>query len=409
MLRPAAVPAAILAAAAILAGAVPRLPPAYAELRDYGPYAILVPAAAVTLWFNRGRAFVAAASLLAAYAGWGYALSLGPVNPQAKAVTLALALLVPLNVLIALLLPERGVVHHGAWRWLVLVAAEALAVAWIPAAGRAAGDAWQGLLGSWLLRAPEPPLAARLLFAAAFASATWRAWPKLAEQGRAPLEVGIAGALVCFLVAAAFPGSAGATAVFMAAAGAMPLVAVLEESHHMAFRDALTGLPSRRALEERLRGLGPRYAIAMVDVDHFKAFNDSHGHDVGDQVLKLVAARLAEMEGGGTAYRYGGEEFMVLFADARLAEALPQLERLRAEIERYKMAVRAGDRPKSEKTGSRQRGAGQAGQAEQTLSVTVSIGAAEPGGKRKTPAEVIKAADEALYRAKDGGRNRVSR
>ena len=95
----------------------------------------------------------------------------------------------------------------------------------------------------------------------------------------------------------------------MSAAGVILIVALLAESHRLAFRDTLTGLPGRRALEERLRSLGGRYAVAMVDVDHFKKFNDTHGHDIGDQVLKLVGARLAEVGGGGIAFRYGGEEF----------------------------------------------------------------------------------------------------
>src|SRR3990167_5951921 len=102
------------------------------------------------------------------------------------------------------------------------------------------------------------------------------------------------------------PGAFGA---FMAAAGAIMLVSLLQESHRLAFRDELTGLPSRRALEEGLHGLGPAHAIAMVDVDHFKKFNDTHGHDIGDQVLRLVAAQLRKIGGGGKAYRYGGEEF----------------------------------------------------------------------------------------------------
>src|SRR5207248_1801696 len=85
----------------------------------------------------------------------------------------------------------------------------------------------------------------------------------------------------------------------------------------------------RRALEGRLTGLGPTYAIGMIDVDNFKQFNDAHGHHIGDQVLKLVAARLATIEGGGTSYRYGGEEFCVLFSDRTLEQALPHLERLR--------------------------------------------------------------------------------
>jgi PleD family two-component response regulator len=142
----------------------------------------------------------------------------------------------------------------------------------------------------------------------------------------------------------------------------------------------------------------------MGDVDHFKKFNDTHGHDVGDQVLRLVAARLAEVGGGGRAFRYGGEEFTVLFPDTPLKDALPHLDAVRKSVEEYRMAIRGEDRPKSQRKGSKLRGDGT---SDDTLSVTISIGAAEPKAGMK-PAEVIKAADEALYRAKQGGRNRVS-
>jgi diguanylate cyclase (GGDEF)-like protein len=184
------------------------------------------------------------------------------------------------------------------------------------------------------------------------------------------------------------------------------LAAVLQESHRLAFRDELTNLPSRRALEERLTGLGPTYAIGMIDVDNFKQFNDAHGHHIGDQVLKLVAARLEAIEGGGTSYRYGGEEFCVLFSDRTLEQALPHLEQLRKDIEDYRMAVRGGDRPREKGTGSRLRATRA---PEKTLSVTVSIGAAERDDTLIRPALVIRAADEALYRAKRAGRNRVMR
>jgi PleD family two-component response regulator len=149
----------------------------------------------------------------------------------------------------------------------------------------------------------------------------------------------------------------------------------------------------------------------MVDVDHFKNFNDTHGHDIGDQVLRLVAARLAEAEGNGRAFRYGGEEFTVLFPGEHLSAVLPQLDAMRAAIESYKMTVRGTDRPKNKKEGSKRRAAEKADfeRTDMLLSVTVSIGAAEPGKRLKTPAEVVKGADEALYRAKERGRNRVSR
>ena len=183
-------------------------------------------------------------------------------------------------------------------------------------------------------------------------------------------------------------------------------MSLLQESHRLAFRDELTGLPSRRALEERLHGLGPVHTLAMLDVDHFKQFNDTHGHDIGDQVLRLVAARLAQAAGGGTAYRYGGEEFCIMFPEVGLAEALPHVEKICADIAAYQMAVRRDDRPKDAEAGTRLRSLRA---AEKTLSVTVSIGIAEPDDQLSTPAEVLRAADQALYRAKQGGRNRVSR
>jgi GGDEF domain-containing protein len=141
----------------------------------------------------------------------------------------------------------------------------------------------------------------------------------------------------------------------------------------------------------------------MVDADHFKQFNDAHGHDVGDQVLKLVGARLAEVQGGGRAFRYGGEEFAVVFPGLPLKEAMPHLEGLRATIEGYRMAIRAPDRPRDAEKGVRRRAQRETGP---TLSVTVSIGAAEAEAEQSA-SQVVRAADEALYKAKKAGRNRV--
>ena len=380
-LRPTWIPAGILAATALLAWLVP-LPESLAGLRILGPYALLVVAFGFAWRFNRGRAFVAAASLLGAFAAY-HAWPLPGVHA-------ALVLLVPFNVLVAMLLPERGARYRAAWGWLALLAAEA------------------GLLYAvqrGMLAIPlegSMPLAGRIAFSLAFAAAVWRAWPEFTA-----LQVGCAGALVGFFVAATWVAVPGAYSAFIAAGGAILAVSLFEESHSLAFRDQLTGLPGRRALEERMRGLGERFVIAMVDVDHFKKFNDTHGHEIGDQVLRLVGARLAEVGGGGTAFRYGGEEFSVLFPRRDLAEVLPYLEAIRGSIETYRMAVRAPDRPKSGKEGAKRRGE-DAKPAEELLSVTVSIGACAPDGRLRTPAQVIRAADEALYRAKQGGRNRVS-
>ena len=370
---------------------------------------------AISAWFNRGRALIMLVSLLAAFAGYSLAMETADVEARkfaVLAVSTAFSVIVPFNVLLASWFPDGGVRQHRNYRWLLLGLAEILIVLWIAYAGRSSlsGTAWRGVLNSWLLKPDPVPPAAQILIAAAFAAAVLRAWPRrgpkeLRKEPR-PVDVGIAAALVAFLVACWWMESARVFSAFIAAAGVILLAAVLQESHRLAFRDELTNLPSRRALEERLPALGPSYAVAMIDVDHFKQFNDTHGHHVGDQVLKLVAARLARIEGGGQSYRYGGEEFCVIFPDYTVKDALPHLETLRKDIEDYRIAVRGGDRPKGREAGSRLRAARA---PEKTLSVTVSIGAAERDDTLIRPLLVIRAADEALYRAKRAGRNRVMR
>ncbi|MFU2326848.1 GGDEF domain-containing protein [Pseudomonas sp. NFX98] len=183
----------------------------------------------------------------------------------------------------------------------------------------------------------------------------------------------------------------------------MIAAAVAHEAYQMAFRDELTGLPGRRALNERMQRLGRNYVLAMSDVDHFKKFNDTHGHDVGDQVLRLVASKLGKIGGGGKAYRYGGEEFALVFAGKTLEECMPHLEVIRESIATYNIHLRNQDsRPQDDSQGRQRR----SGSAASSVSVTVSIGVAERLEQR-TPEEVLKSADQALYSAKGAGRNCV--
>jgi diguanylate cyclase (GGDEF)-like protein len=223
---------------------------------------------------------------------------------------------------------------------------------------------------------------------------------------RTPLDLGFAGAVIAFGIAMNGIARPQVLPVFIAAAALILTIAVLQDTFRMAFRDELTGLPSRRELNERMMGLGRSYTIAMVDADRFKNFNDTYGHDLGDQILKMVAAKLADIGGGGKAYRYGGEEFTVLFPGKGVDAAVPHLEALRSQIADYRLALRTAARPQKTQPVKRQRGAFRAAKS---VSVTVSIGIAQRNDKLATPDAVIKAADQALYRAKRGGRNRVSR
>ncbi len=179
-------------------------------------------------------------------------------------------------------------------------------------------------------------------------------------------------------------------------------VAIIESSFKMAFNDELTGLPARRAMNEFLLKVGRHYTIAMVDVDHFKKVNDTYGHDVGDQVLRMVATCLRRVSGGGRAYRYGGEEFAIIFPSKGLERALPHLEMLRETIAGSGFVVRGKKRPKQKPDAPISKASGKT-----QLHVTVSIGVTSRDDNNTTPGELIKAADQALYKAKKGGRNQV--
>ena len=192
----------------------------------------------------------------------------------------------------------------------------------------------------------------------------------------------------------------------------MVVLSVLMDSYHMAYRDELTGLPSRRALNQLMLSLGRNYTIAMMDIDHFKKFNDTHGHDVGDEVLRMVATKVGKVTGGGKPFRFGGEEFTVVFPGKSMDQVNDHLEELREVIDHYEMIARTAKRPKNDNSKDKDRHKAHRGKGRNTpppLSVAISIGLAERNTQLKKPEQVLKAADEALYRAKKGGRNRISR
>jgi diguanylate cyclase (GGDEF)-like protein len=228
-----------------------------------------------------------------------------------------------------------------------------------------------------------------------------------------PVEIGSLWALAGTAFALQF-GPLGRSATAYAGTAALILTAaVVETSYLMAYHDELTGLPGRRAFNEVLLGLDNQYAIAIVDIDHFKNFNDTYGHETGDEVLRMVAARLAAVSGGGKAFRCGGEEFAIVFPQKCAKDAFEHLESLRQTVESAAFRVRGQldrrkvprgpvDRRQAKKK-SRNSPSSRPGE----VAVTISIGVAEPSTRNHKVDQVIAAADKALYRAKEAGRNRV--
>jgi len=191
-------------------------------------------------------------------------------------------------------------------------------------------------------------------------------------------------------------------ALYITLAGLLPVIAIVQNAYFIAYMDELTALPGRRALNEEMARLHGVFSIAMLDVDHFKKFNDTYGHDIGDQVLKMVGGKIRSIGGGGKPYRYGGEEFAILFPNKNTKDSFPHLSNLREEIDNARMILRN----KAKETAGKQKPANKA--PWQEVHVTISIGVAEHSAMLENPDEVIRGADQALYCAKEKGRNRIS-
>lgn len=400
-LRRLTVPLVLLIGAWLLRERLSLIAPPYRQLLDWLPYTGFILALLLCFFYNRARLFTLALALLAVYWLVDTQLQSRLAEPKPLFVYSMLVLAVPLTTLLLLLLPERGLRNRYG---LAVVAAVPLqlCIGWLlwryfPDTAVALRNAMPVLPfgGRYYL-----PHAAAALFLLNLAGGVYVLCRYDSEHAAALL-----GALLFVFVTFAFFKEARISAAMFGAAGIALIISLVRSSYDMAYYDDLTGLRGRRALNERLRGLGGRYTIAMLDVDHFKQFNDNYGHEAGDEVLRMVARQIARVRGGGRPYRYGGEEFCIVFPGRELEQCLPHLEDLREAVEDYEMSLRdRNTRPRSARAGRNQRGTRGAAR---TVSVTVSIGVAEQDARHENPEQVLKAADSALYKAKKKGRNCV--
>jgi diguanylate cyclase (GGDEF)-like protein len=367
------------------------------------PLVVLAAGALLGWRFQRGRLLLALAGLVIADRAMLWLAPLDSDAPFAGPVIVrTVAILLPATLAVLAFVGERGVLTDVGLRRLTVLAVQTAVVLalWLVSAIYPEHTARTFDLSilpptalAWLPLGQPAALVALVAIAALVARTLWR--PDAESRGFLWAAIG------CVIAVSAGPAGGRAT-LYLASAALVLVVATVESAYAMAYRDELTGLPARRALNDALLRVGGTYTVAMVDVDHFKKFNDTHGHDVGDQVLRMVAGRLARVAGGGRAFRYGGEEFAVLFPGKTAEESAPHLETLRAAVAGATFTQRGHDRPRRKPKSPRARAA-----SARLLAVTVSIGAGQARGSA-LPEQVVKAADKALYRAKEGGRNRVA-
>jgi len=207
------------------------------------------------------------------------------------------------------------------------------------------------------------------------------------------------GVLIMLVSQLHFGGGADSLNVFSIISLLMCIYAVIHESWRMAYLDELTDLPTRRALREKFQSLGGLYTVAMLDVDHFKKFNDTFGHDTGDAVLRMIATKMKKVSGGGASFRYGGEEFTIVFNGKDAATANQYIEALREKIANTPFVINRASRRKNDHKSNKSKN--------KSVRVTVSIGVADSKDNNHSPWALLKQADKALYRAKKKGRNCV--
>ena len=377
---------------------IPQISARYLPVLELLPFLLLLISFVMGIKFNRSLVIFSTIlfSLVYAYLFWLPVIGGAHNNLILNSIAIFLAL----NIALISFYSERGIATLIGLSRFAFIAFQLLVLVWLI---KTKNPEWAHIINMQLF----PELEVKLLFFSQTAllsiliSLFVVSLSYLYQAN--PFRSAIITAMILVLYAITFPAKDLVTiAILFSFVLLLPLLTLVSESYRMAYLDELTNLPGRRALNETLNKLGSKYCIAMLDVDHFKKFNDTYGHDAGDDVLRLLCNKLKAVTGGGKAFRYGGEEFTVVFPGMATSEVKVHLEQLRENIANNQFILRkqerrTTDKKKKEKKNNRE------------VKVTISIGYAERNEDAKTPDQVLKLADKALYRAKGQGRNCVSK
>ncbi|WP_067863749.1 GGDEF domain-containing protein [Neptuniibacter marinus] len=371
----------------------------YQQILSLTPYPVAFIVALLGYWFKRSQILFTALNLSGAYWLIQHGLQTSLNQPDAFVLFSSISVLLPLHMALIAIYKERGLFTPiGIIRIALIVFSYlTLYLSWA-----------NGSIGLYLADLPMSMLemlfhkyylseAAAITFTVCFIPVVLSFTIRKTYTDAALLA-----SFISALIMLSYFDKPLISALFVSASLIALAISIMQNSYQMAFIDELTAIPARRALQDKLATLGKRYTLAMCDIDHFKKFNDTYGHDVGDQVLKMVAAKLNQVTGGGKAYRYGGEEFTLVFPGKNEEEALPYIEQLRETIANYPMHIRNQDRPKDNDQGQQQR---HKRDKSEVVSVQISIGICEKTADLADAQAVIKKADEALYASKKNGRN----
>ncbi|WP_394147133.1 GGDEF domain-containing protein [Shewanella atlantica] len=371
----------------------------YQELVNVIPYILFALVILLSQPFNQGTTGLVSLLMLVSYYMIHNWLKV-PLDDINKIIFVLLATLLPLNLLLIHALPDKRILSRFGvtfslfillqlvWVSILLQHLSAIDISWL----------WQSFLKPLPTLSPSPLMLIILsFFITAFSALILLCREQSSDQIIFITLLFTSVMLFSFNKPLMPALTSSITAILL-------LISIINSSHELAFIDQLTELPGRRSLEVEIKHLSGLYTIAMVDIDHFKHFNDTYGHRTGDEVLRLVAQLMSKNKGRGKIFRYGGEEFTILFKGRNANQCMPYLNNLRTRVAEYDLKLR--DYSLRKVKGIQLKGQTETVSAE-SVNITVSIGVADSISE-SIPENVMKAADKALYRAKNGGRNRVT-